>query len=294
VYRGERTVSFFMLAPVVVLLLGLVIGPIVFVIDASLHRYNLFQVTEPRYVGLENFYYLFQSETYQTSLVRSAVFTVTALSVELILGFILAAWMFHLRHMPGMSIVRTALTTPILIAPVVAAIMWRYMYQPDFGIINYLLALIGAPRIEWLSNPNIAIFSIAVIDIWQWTPFVFLVVLSGMYGIPTHIYEAAELDGTNLFRRTFLITIPLLKRILIIVLLLRLIDLLRAFEIIIATTQGGPGDASYTLPVLIWETAFVNFEIGDAAAASIVLLVLVTALVTLLVRAVFRRGVIGG
>jgi multiple sugar transport system permease protein len=293
VYRGERLAPALMLFPVVLLLLVLVIGPIVFVIDTSLFRQNLFQVQPPRYVGLENYGYLFQSSRFGISLLRSAVFTVVALGSEIVLGFALAAWIYRLRHLPGMAVVRTILTAPILIAPVVAAVMWRFMYQPDFGIINHLLGLAGLPAVGWLSNPGIAIFSIAAIDIWQWTPFVFLIVLAGMYAIPSQYYEAAELDGTNLWRQTVFITIPLLRRILVIVLLLRLIDLLRAFEIIVATTQGGPGDASYTLPVLIWETAFVSFEMGDAAAASVVLLVLVTIVITLLVRAIARRGVVG-
>jgi multiple sugar transport system permease protein len=282
-----------MLYPVVGLLLALVIVPIVYVVVTSFYRQNLFQALSPRFVGLDNYSYLFRSSTFEVSLARSATFTLTALALEMVLGFVLAAWLFRLRHLPGMSIVRTVMTMPILVAPVVAAVMWRFMYQPDFGIINHALTSIGLPAVGWLSNPSIALFSIALIDVWQWTPFVFLTVLAGMYGIPEQYYEAAELDGTNLWRQTIFITIPLLKRVLIIVLLLRLIDLLRAFEVIVATTQGGPGDASYTLPVLIWETAFVAFEIGDAAAASVVLLVVVTVLIGLLVRAISRRGVVG-
>jgi multiple sugar transport system permease protein len=293
VYRGERTVPALMLYPVVALLLALVILPIVYVIDTSLYRQNLFQALPPRFVGLDNYFYLFQSSKFEVSLLRSLVFTLTSLGAEMVLGFALAAWIFRLRHLPGMAVVRTVMTMPILVAPVVAAVMWRFMYQPDFGIINYMLTSMGLPAVGWLSNPDIAIFSIAMIDVWQWTPFVFLTVLAGMYGIPEQYYEAAELDGTNVWRQTVYITVPLLRRVLTIVLLLRLIDLLRAFEIIVATTQGGPGDASYTLPVLIWETAFVSFEIGDAAAASVVLLVLVTVLIGLLVRAMSRRGVVG-
>lgn len=292
-YRGERRAAALMLYPVVALLLALVIVPVVYVLVTSLYRQNLFQAVPPRFVGLDNYYYLFQSSRFDISLWRSAVFTLTALAVEMVLGFLLAAWIFKLRHLPGMAIVRTVMTMPILVAPVVAAVMWRFMYQPDFGIINYALTSLGLPAVGWLSNPNIALFSIALIDIWQWTPFVFLTVLAGMYAVPQAYYEAAELDGTNLWRQIVFITIPLLKRVLIIVLLLRLIDLLRAFEIIVATTQGGPGDASYTLPVLIWETAFVSFEIGDAAAGSVVLLILVTILITLLVRAIAARGLVG-
>jgi multiple sugar transport system permease protein len=281
-----------MLYPIVALLLALVIMPIIYVIATSLYRQNLFQALPPRFVALDNYSYLFQSSKFEVSLFRSAVFTLTALVAEMVLGFVLAAWIFGLRHLPGMAVVRTMMTMPILIAPVIAAVMWRFMYQPDFGIINHVLTSVGLPAVGWLSNPNLALFSIALIDIWQWTPFVFLTVLAGMYAIPEQYYEAAELDGTTLWREIFYITTPLLKRVIVIVLLLRLIDLLRAFEIIVATTQGGPGDASYTMPVLIWETAFVSFEIGDAAAASVVLLILVSVLIGLLVRVIARGGVL--
>lgn len=292
-YRGERLAPALMLAPAVIILLALVIGPFVFLIDTALHRQNLFQTTPPRYVGADNFYYLFVSTKFQVALVRMFVFAVTALAAEFVLGFVLAAWVHRLRDLPGMAIVRTLLTTPILVAPIVAAVMWRFMYQPDFGVINYILGLLGIPKPGWLSDPDIALFAIVAIDVWQWTPFVFLIVLAGMYAIPRSLYEAAELDGTSLWRQITHLTIPLLKRVLVIVLLLRLIDLLRAFEVIVATTQGGPGDASYTLPVLVWETAFVNFQMGDASAASLVLLVIVTLVITLLIRAISRQGVVG-
>lgn len=282
-----------MLAPVVLLLLALVAGPIVYLIETSLYRQNLFATTPPRWVGLDNYLYLFQSRKFSTSLWRSATFASFALVAEMLLGFLLAAWVYRLRHLPGMGLVRTALTTPILIAPVVAAVMWRFMYQPDFGIINHTLALAGMEKIGWLSDRSIALVSIALIDVWQWTPFVFLVVLAGMHAIPAEYYEAAELDHAGWLRQTLFITIPLLSRVLVIVLLLRLIDLLRAFEVIVATTQGGPGDAAYTLPVLIWETSFVAFEMGDAAAASVVLLLLVSLIAALLVRLVARTGLVG-
>ena len=293
VYRGERWAPLLLLAPVVILLVLLVLGPIVYLVDTSLYRQNLFQVTPPRYVGTDNFYYLFTSTKFQVAITRMFVFSAFALTAEFLLGFALAVWVYRLRDLAGMAIIRTLLTTPILVAPIVAAVMWRFMYQPDFGVINYLIGLVGLPTPGWLSDPDIALFAIAAIDVWQWTPFVFLIVLAGMYSVPRSIYEAAELDRTSLWRQTFFITVPLLKRVLVIVLLLRLIDLLRAFELIVATTQGGPGDASYTLPVLTWETAFINFQMGDASAASLVLLGVATIVITLLIRAISRRGVVG-
>jgi multiple sugar transport system permease protein len=283
-----------MVAPSLVFLLAVVLIPIVFLISTSLYRQNLFQVAPPTFVGLDNFYYLFRSSRFQTAVMRMFTFSALALTIEMVAGAMLAIWVYRLRDAPGMGIVRTVLTTPILVAPVVAAVMWRFMYQPDFGVLNTMLTGIGLPRVGWLSNPDMALLSVVLIDAWQWTPFVFLIVLSGMYAIPRNLFEAAELDGAGPVRTLFFITLPLLKRVLLIVLLLRTIDLLRAFEVIVATTQGGPGDKTYTLPVMIWETAFVNFQMGDAAAASIVLLVIVMVVITFLMWTVSRDAAKGG
>lgn len=290
---GDRMWPWAMIAPALLFLVAVVVIPIIFLVSTSLYRQNLFQVGPAQFVGWDNFYYLFRSSRFHTAIMRMLTFAAVALTVEMVVGFLLAAWIFRLRDLPGMGLVRTVLTMPILVAPVVAAVMWRFMYQPDFGILNAGLSWLGLPRVGWLSDPGIALFSVAIVDAWQWTPFVFLILLSGMYAIPRNLYEAAELDGAGTIRTLFFVTIPLLKRVLVIVLLLRAIDLLRAFEAIVATTQGGPGDATYTLPVMIWETAFVNFQMGDAAAASIVLLVMVSVIISALLWTVSRDGVIG-
>ncbi len=291
---ADRWWPWLMVAPAVLFLLALVIVPMIFLVSTALYRQNLFQVSPAQFVGWDNFYYLFRSSRFHTAIGRMLSFAAIALSVEMVVGFLLAAWVFRLRDLPGMGLVRTLLTTPILVAPVVAAVMWRFMYQPDFGVLNAGLTALGLPRVGWLSDPSIALLSVALIDAWQWTPFVFLILLSGMYAVPRNLYEAAELDGAGALRTLVFITIPILKRVLVIVLLLRAIDLLRAFETIVATTQGGPGDATYTLPVMIWETAFVNFQMGDAAAASIVLLVMVSVIISALLWVISRDGIAGG
>ncbi len=291
---ADRWWPWLMVAPAVLFLLAVVIVPMIFLVSTALYRQNLFQVSPAQFVGWDNFYYLFRSSRFHTAIGRMLSFAAIAPSVEMVVGFLLAAWVFRLRDLPGMGLVRTLLTTPILVAPVVAAVMWRFMYQPDFGVLNAGLTALGLPRVGWLSDPSIALLSVALIDAWQWTPFVFLILLSGMYAVPRNLYEAAELDGAGALRTLVFITIPILKRVLVIVLLLRAIDLLRAFETIVATTQGGPGDATYTLPVMIWETAFVNFQMGDAAAASIVLLVMVSVIISALLWVISRDGAIAG
>jgi len=277
-----------MLAPAVAILFALSIIPVIYLIYTAFHRQNLFQSAPPEFVGWGNFAYLFSQEIFPPAVGRTFRLAVVALAFELVLGFLLAALVFRLRDLPGVGVVRTILTTPILIAPIVAALMWRFMYNADFGVINYLLGFVGIEPQAWLSNPHLALWAIAAIDIWQWTPFVFLVILAGMYGLPRSIYEAAELDGTNIFRQTVFITIPMLRQVLVIVLLLRLIDLLRLFDVIVGTTTGGPGAATLTLPVLIWSDAFKNFAMGDASAESLVLLVIISVIITILIRVITR------
>lgn len=294
-FQGERKAALLMLAPAVTILLLLSIVPIIYLFYTALHRQNLFQPGPPVFVGTGNFAYLFSQNIFLSALIRTFQLTFVALAVELVLGFLLAGLVFRLRALPGMGLVRTVLTTPILIAPIVAALMWRFMYNADFGVINYLLGFLGVAPRAWLSDAGLALWAIAAIDIWQWTPFVFLVILAGMYGLPRSIYEAAELDGTNLLRQTIFITIPMLRQVLVIVLLLRLIDLLRLFDVIVGTTTGGPGSATMTLPMLIWSDAFKNFTMGDAAAESLVLLAIITVIITALVRIIMRgRNVVGG
>jgi multiple sugar transport system permease protein len=293
VYRGDRRAPWLMLAPVLLFLLALAIAPIVYVVFYSLHRKNLFQNTPAQWVGLDNFKFLFEDANFVTSIVKMIELAGVALAIEMVGGFLLAALIFRVRDLPGMGVVRTILTTPILLAPIVTAFMWRFMYQPDFGVINYLFGKLGLPTSDWLADPQKALWSIAAIDIWQWTPFVFLVILAGMYGLPRQLYEAAELDGTKLVRQALFITIPLLKRVLLIVMLLRMIDLLRVFDIIVGTTSGGPGNATATLPITVWVTAYQEYQIGDAAAESLILLAIIAVVITFFVRLTARQGFVG-
>jgi multiple sugar transport system permease protein len=293
VYRGDRLSPWLMLGPVLLLLLALVITPLIYLVFYSLHRKNLFQNTPAEWVGFDNFKYLFEEPDFVTSIKKMFELALVSLGIEMLLGFLLAALIFRLRDLPGMGVIRTLLTTPILLAPIVTAFMWRFMYQPDFGVINYLFGKVGLPQSDWLADPNQALWAIAAIDIWQWTPFVFLVVLAGMYGLPRQLYEAAELDATSVLRQLIFITIPLLKRVIVIVMLLRMIDLLRVFDIIVGTTAGGPGNATATLPMTIWVSAYQEYQIGDAAAESLILLAIIAIVITFFVRLTARQGTMG-
>lgn len=292
-FRRERNQHLLMLAPALIILIVLIIVPVIYLFFFGFHRQNTFQNEPPVWVGGENFTYNFGRPNFVDAILRTFKLAGVALVFEMFLGFVLAAVVFRLSNLRGMGFVRTLFTTPILLAPIVAALMWRYMYQPNFGVINFIFGKIGLPTEAWIANADLALWSVAVIDIWQWTPFVFLVVLAGMYGLPRSIYEAAELDGASILRQLVFVTIPLLSRLIIIVLLLRLIDLMRFFDVIVGTTQGGPGTRTQTLPVFIWVAAFQEFSAGDSAAASLVLLGMAAIIITLLIRLMARRGLVG-
>ncbi len=236
---------------------------------------------------------LLGDERVWNALGNTLVYTGVALVLQLVLGMLIALLLDSDRK--GYGLLRAMMTLPLVIPPAVTAMMFLLMLNGSFGVLARGIIATGLlpPGFSILGTASTAMAGVLLAEVWQWTPFVFLIVLAGMYAVPRSLYEAAELDGTSLMRQIFLITVPLLKRVLVIVLLLRLIDLLRAFEIIVATTQGGPGDASYTLPVLTWESAFVNFQMGDAAATSLVLLGVVTIVITLLIRAISRQGAVG-
>ena len=292
-FRKERNQHLLMLTPALVLLILLVIVPVIYLFFFGFHRQNTFRNEPAEWVGGGNFTYLFGQPNFIDSIFKTLQLAGVAIAIEMTLGFVLAAVVFRLSSLRGMGLVRTLLTTPILLAPIVAALMWRYMYQANFGVINFIFGKIGLPQEAWLANPDLALWSVAVIDVWQWTPFVFLVVLAGMYGLPKTVYEAADLDGTNTIRQIVFITVPLLWRLLLVVLLLRLIDLIRFFDVIVGTTQGGPGTRTQTLPVFIWVSAFQGFSAGDSAAASIVLLGMAAIIITLLIKFMARRGLVG-
>jgi multiple sugar transport system permease protein len=164
----------------------------------------------------------------------------------------------------------------MMLPPVVAAVVWRLMLNPNFGAINGTLKQIGVDTeaLTWTASPTLAMLSVIAVDVWQWTPFVFLVLLAGLQAIPQEPYEAALIDGSSRWQTFRHVTLPLLKPAILIVLLLRTMDLLRVFDQIFILTEGGPGFATETISLYIYRTAFRFFDFGYAAAMSFVLLAL--------------------
>lgn len=275
----------FLLGPVA-LLLALTLYPLVFAVWTSLRSYWLFAPDRATFVGLRNFVSLFANHLFGPSVARTLVFALAGLALQLMLGYALAALLHHER--PGFGILRSLLVMPVLLTPAVVALMWFYMYDPNIGIIRYLAASLHLPVHPWLSDVHTAMAAVIVTNVWEWTPFVFLVFVAGIRSVPPEILEAAEIDGAGALVVLRYVLLPLLWPVIILIALLLVINNLKSFDLIYVMTAGGPGVATYTLPIMIWNQGFSTYQMGTACAISLVLLVVINVIVLLLYAALRR------
>ncbi len=256
------------LAPALAVLMLLSIYPLLFAIEVSLREGSGY--------GLGNFTRLPRDRFFLVALGQTLVYTTGALAVEFTLGLLLA--LLVNREFRGRRALRSILLIPMLLPPVVVAVIWRLILNPEFGVLNGTLRSLGLETsgLTWLGGERTAMLSVILVDVWEWTPFMFLLLLAGLQGLPVEPFEAAAVDGASrweIFRR---LTLPMLRPVIAIAVLLRGMDLLRVFDQIFILTQGGPGFATETVTLYIYRTAFRYWNFGYAAAMSFVLLVATT------------------
>jgi multiple sugar transport system permease protein len=241
------------------------------------------------FVGAQNFLRLLVDPFFYRAAVQTLVFTASALTLEFALGLALALLLDS--QIRGRALWRALLLLPMILPPVVAGVTWRLIYNPGFGPLNGALRLVGVDtrRLTWLADPKFALASVVLVDVWEWTPFVFLILLAGLQAIPEEPYEAARIDGSSPWQTFRHVTLPLLLPALLVALLLRTMDLVRLFDSVFILTQGGPGFATETLSLYIYKTAFRFYDFGYAAAASLALLGVTAALSRLYIRFLTRQ-----
>ena len=176
------------------------------------------------------------------------------------------------QNLKGTSLFRTALLTPMMITPVIVGLTWRFLYNPSFGFLNYLLNRIGLNSQEWLTNPKLVFSSILIVDVWQWTPLLILMLLAGLQSLPDTLYESAEIDGASGLSMLRYVTIPLLKPIIVLGLLLRTMDAIRVFDTVFMMTRGGPGTQTELASIYLYLKGLKNFHMGEASAVAILVL----------------------
>jgi polyol transport system permease protein len=241
--------------------------PFLITIWYSLQSYNLLRPAPPRFVGLANYGAVFSQTGFRVAVVNTILFTGSAVIFSLVIGLVLAVLLD--QRFRGRAVVRTLLISPFLVMPVAGALLWKTtMFNPVFGIVNWVLKPFGVGTLDWASRfPMPTIITVAV---WQWTPFMMIILLSGLQSQSTDILEAARVDGAGpwqIFRR---LTLPHLRTYMELCVLLGSIFILQTFDSIFIITQGGPGQATTNLPYFLYLQAFRRFEIGQAAALAIV------------------------
>jgi multiple sugar transport system permease protein len=229
-----------------------------------------------QWVGLDNFVAAFGNAQVWSSLWTTLLFAGVCVAAEMVLGIALALALEH--PVRGMAIFRTVFILPMMIAPIAVGLAWRYMFDAQFGLINAVLGLFNIKAMTWLADPTLAFVAIVIADIWQWTPFVFIMMLAALASVDGAVMEAARIDGANWWQQIFLVKLPMVMHVIAITLMMRLIDAFRVLEVVYVLTFGGPGNSTEILALHIYKTAFVGQQMGVAAAVSVLLLVVVAGL----------------
>ncbi|MGQ9615126.1 MAG: carbohydrate ABC transporter permease [Spirochaetota bacterium] len=281
----------FFLAPTLVVLISIVIFPLIFSLSLSLHDWNVIRAKGWEWVGLKNFKdILFEDPYFRSSIKVTFLYLLGTVPVEFALGLVVALLLYQITR-KIIGFLRTTLIIPAIMTPIIVGLIWRLMYNPDLGMLNYFLSLLGLKPINWTGMPKTALPSVMMTDIWEWTPFMTLIMLSGLHALPREPFEAAYVDGATYLQLLRFITLPLLSPIMIVALLIRLMDSFKTFDIIFVLTEGGPGMSTEIMNYYTYRYGFKFFHMGYASALSWLLVVIVTVIAITLIRSIRYRGI---
>jgi len=281
--RGE---ALLLLGPCAVYLIAFSIFPLITSLFRSFEDYNT-QADSWRWVGLQNYSQLIHSSDFWTVVENTVLLTVVGVAIQVVLGTSLA--LFFNQQLRGSSIVRGILILPMLLTPIVVGLMWRALLNPEWGLLNWLAVKSGLGYVGWLSDPHVALWTLVVVDSWQWTPFVFVIVYARLQALPQEVFEAGSVDGANWFQRTLYLTLPLLAPAIVFAAVFRAIDAFRTFDLVYGLTNGGPVQATTTLSFQAFQNGFEFQHYGYASAISYVMVIAAAIGITLLFKVVKVR-----
>jgi multiple sugar transport system permease protein len=282
----RRGVGILFVLPAALTLLAITIFPLIYELRLVFMSWELTTNAAPEFVGLQNLItVLFKDERFWASMRVTATLIVLGVAIQLTLGTGLALLLNRLGRW------RTGLVSlfliPVMIAPVVAGFQFRMIYHDQFGPLNYLIEQVTFGRwggLAWIANPKVALFSILMTDVWQWTPFLMLIVLAGLQSVPQELYEAAEVDGASSWQTFWRITLPLLLPVIIIGILIRAMDSFKLFDIVYLVTGGGPGNVTETISFYTYLQGFKFFSLGYTAAMAFIQLIVITVIAQVFLR----------
>jgi multiple sugar transport system permease protein len=271
-----------LLAPAIVYMTVVGFYPLVYSAYISFTDYNPVQGRQGAWIGLDNFTAALSDGQFWHALFLTAIFTVLSVGLSLCLAVLLAL-LFN-KQLPGFVVLRTIVLVPMLVTPIAVGIIWRTMMNPDRGLLNFLLSFLGIDPQPWVGSSASAFASILLVDVWEWTPFLFIIILAGLRGLPASPFEAAAIDGAGAFRVFFNLTLPMLKPVIIIATLLRIVDAARTYDAVFILTRGGPDFATDLGSIYLQRVNFQFFNLGYGSALSWIFLLAVLAVVLVFVK----------
>ncbi len=268
-----------LMIPMVLIMAAVLIFPLAYSFVISLQDYQLSKIGQQQFIGFDNYINLFGNRSFWMALRNTLEFVVIAVSIEVTLGFFLAL-LLHNKATFMRGFFRSTLLSPMFITPIAVGLIFRFLTNSQLGVIPNLLKIINI-SIDWFS-PQLALFSIAMIDVWQWTPFMLLLLLAGLESLPEEPFEAAQVDGAQGWKMIWYVTLPLMRPIILAAIVIRMLDAFKVYEYVYAITRGGPGEATQTMQYYIYRTGFIYFRAGEAAAMSYTFIFVITIMVLIL------------
>lgn len=285
----EKNLRILFPLPAITFVMVMMIFPVAYTVFLSFTNWNLTSGQPLSLVGLRSYARVLSEPRFLMAIGRTFLFTILAVGFEAVLGTIVA--LFLHREFFGKGLMKLLLLLPLVATPVAIGIVWNLFYDPTIGLANYVLSVIGLPKSAWVSDASTVIGALVVVDVWQWTPMVSLIVLAGLAGLSHEPYEAARVDGATERQILWGITLPMVMPTILTAMILRTVDALKTFDIIFAMTGGGPGYASETLNVLGFKYSFEYFKMGQASVILVVLFLIVLGCSVLIMKARDRAQV---
>jgi multiple sugar transport system permease protein len=284
--RRHPEFYYLLAAPTVVVVVLLTVYPSLAVFSNSLYEYDYIAGTRI-FNGLDNYRSILSDSQFRQSVLNTTVFVALAATLETALGFLLA--LLYYEPFRGRRALANITVFPMMLSTMVVSATWRTLFHFDIGPINALLRSLGVGPVGWLINPDIALLSVVIVDIWQWTPFVMAVMVAGLLSLPVEPFDSAQVDGANTWQIFTRITLPMLRPITMLIVIMRALEILQTFDLIYVVTLGGPGSRTMTLSLLTYLIGFRYWNVGKASAVAWLLMIPLSILITIFVR-VMERG----
>ena len=273
---SDRGLAVAFISPALLLLLGMSVFPLLWALYLSFTDYSATRATGADFVGFDNYSLILGSSEVHKRALTTLIYVVGAVLLQTVLGFAIAYLIS--RRTRGRGALTTLFLVPMMLSPVVVGLFWKFMLDAQFGVINSMLGSLGFGQVEWLTRQRTALFSLIVVDTWQWTPFIMLIALAGLTAVPNYLYEAASIDRASEWFRFRHITLPMVWPLLLIAVMFRAIEAFRLFDLVYILTSGGPGVSTETLSFHVYKVAFLGFNTGTASAYGILMVLVVIVL----------------